>query len=203
MWYILIYIYIAITSISGPKKKSPNFNFPQFHSKKWKTLTRTHTHTLGVGSFSFQCFVFFVIIAFSCLSFSSVPQFLDFLKPKVAHRTRLQAKQKKLYIIYIYIVSATHNLVRGCNSHCLRSRSCFKPLHADGLFCSQLFGRGLLNNLTSIATGAAPLQKCKTWELVDPVVAHPVTTKQTIYKYGAHPISWADLMQKCYFCLVL
>ena len=31
---------------------------------------------------SFQCFVFFLIFAFSCLSFSSFPLLLDFLKPK-------------------------------------------------------------------------------------------------------------------------
>ena len=34
------------------------------------------------GSFTLQCFVFFLIFAFSCLSFSSFPLLLDFLKPK-------------------------------------------------------------------------------------------------------------------------
>ena len=34
------------------------------------------------GFFTFECFVFFLIFAFSCLSLSSFPLLLDFLKPK-------------------------------------------------------------------------------------------------------------------------
>ena len=34
------------------------------------------------GFLTFQCFVFFLVFAFSCLSFSSFPLLLDFLKPK-------------------------------------------------------------------------------------------------------------------------
>ena len=71
--YICIYICMAITSISG-LQKSQKFNFPQFYSKKTKHL--------AWGVFTFQCFVFFLISAFSCLSFSSFSLLLDFLKPK-------------------------------------------------------------------------------------------------------------------------
>ena len=61
---------MAITSISGPKSKfqvSPNFivkNDPENPLTWW-------------GGFVFQCFVFFLIFAFSCLSFSSFPLLLD------------------------------------------------------------------------------------------------------------------------------
>ena len=56
--------------------------FPQFHSKKsQKTHTHTHTHLVW-GFFTFQCFAFFLIFAFSSLSFSAFPLLLDFLKPK-------------------------------------------------------------------------------------------------------------------------
>ena len=37
---------------------------------------------LAWGVFTFQCFVFFLIFAFFCLSFPSSPLLLDFLKPK-------------------------------------------------------------------------------------------------------------------------
>ena len=61
---------MGLTSISGPKQ-GQNFNLPRFYSKNWQ---KTHTHTLLVwGFFTFQCFVFFLIFAFSCLSFSSFP----------------------------------------------------------------------------------------------------------------------------------
>ena len=76
-----IYIYMAITSISGPNK-GQNFNFPQLYTKKWPRNKKKHTHTLGVGGFTFQCFVFSLIFAFSCLSFLSFPVLLGFLKPK-------------------------------------------------------------------------------------------------------------------------
>ena len=56
----------------GPNKVKIS-KFPQFYSKK--------THLVR-GFFTFQCFVFFLIFAFSCLSFSSFPLLLDFLKPK-------------------------------------------------------------------------------------------------------------------------
>ena len=36
-----------------------------------------------MGVFTFQCFVFFLIFAFSCLSFSSFPLLLDILNLKV------------------------------------------------------------------------------------------------------------------------
>ena len=42
---------------------------------------KKHTHLVW-GFFTFQCFVFFLTFAFSCLSFSSFPLLLDFLKPK-------------------------------------------------------------------------------------------------------------------------
>ena len=48
----------------------------QFYSKTWK-----NTHLVW-GFFTFQCFVFFLIFAFSCLCFSSFPLLLDFLNPK-------------------------------------------------------------------------------------------------------------------------
>ena len=65
---IYIYIYTAITSISGPKK-GQNLKFPQLYSRKWPR----RTPTLGVGVFHASMFVFFLIFAFSCLSFSSFP----------------------------------------------------------------------------------------------------------------------------------
>ena len=61
---------MAITSISGPKKVKISI-FPSCIVKNdvWGFLT-------------FQWFVFFLIFAFSCLSFSAFPLLLDFLKPK-------------------------------------------------------------------------------------------------------------------------
>ena len=64
---------MAITSISGPKKDKI-FDFPRFFYRKKKP-------SLGRGGVMFQCFVFFLTFAFSCLSFSSFPLRLDFLKP--------------------------------------------------------------------------------------------------------------------------
>ena len=40
-------------------------------------MTQKKKHTLGVV-FMFQCFAFFLISAFACLGFSSVPLLLDF-----------------------------------------------------------------------------------------------------------------------------
>ena len=59
---------IATTWISGPKKRQNFQNFPQFYCKKprkYKELTWCF--------FMFQCFVFFLIFAFSCLSFFIFP----------------------------------------------------------------------------------------------------------------------------------
>ena len=62
------------------KKWSKFLLFPSFIVEENK---KKHTHThLVWGFFTFQCFVFFLIFAFSCLSFSSFPLLLDFLKPK-------------------------------------------------------------------------------------------------------------------------
>ena len=66
---------MAITSISGPKK-GQNFNFHHFIVKNDPNNPLTWW-----GFFMFQCFVFFFIFAFSCLSFSSFPLLFDFLKP--------------------------------------------------------------------------------------------------------------------------
>ena len=68
---------MAITSISEPKK-GQNFNFPQFYSKN----DPEKPHAWCGVFFTFQCFVFFLIFALSCLSFSSFPLLLDFLKPQ-------------------------------------------------------------------------------------------------------------------------
>ena len=51
------------------------------NKSKRHTHTHTHTHT-WCGVFTFQCFVFFLIFAFSCLRFPSFSLLLDFLKPK-------------------------------------------------------------------------------------------------------------------------
>ena len=90
--YIYIYIYMAITSISGPKK-GHIFNFPQFRSKD---DPEKHPHLVR-GFFTFQCFVFFLMFAFSCLSFSSFPLLLDFSKPESGPSNEVIGS------IYIYI----------------------------------------------------------------------------------------------------
>ena len=78
LWHeIITYENLAITSISGPKK-GQIFNLPQFYSKNGPEKP---PHLVW-GFFTFQRFVFFLIFAFSCLSFSSFPLLLDFLKPK-------------------------------------------------------------------------------------------------------------------------
>ena len=68
---------LAITSISGPKKVNISI-FPQLYSKN---DPEKPPHQVW-GFFTFQWFVFFLIFAFSCLSLSSFPLLLDFLKPK-------------------------------------------------------------------------------------------------------------------------
>ena len=68
---------MAITSISGPKQ-GRNFNVPQFYSKN---DPEKPPHQVW-GFFTFQCFLFFLTFAFSCLIFSSFPLLLGFLKPK-------------------------------------------------------------------------------------------------------------------------
>ena len=60
------------------QKKVKISQFPQFYSKN----DPEKPPHLVWGFFMFQCFVFFLIFAFSCLSFSSFPLLLDFLKPK-------------------------------------------------------------------------------------------------------------------------
>ena len=62
-------------------KKRSTFQFFSKNEKKKKKKQHTHTHLVW-GFFTFQCFVFFLIFAFSCLKSSSSPLFLDLLKPK-------------------------------------------------------------------------------------------------------------------------
>ena len=59
------------------------------------------------GFFTFQCFVFFLILAFSCLSFSSFPLLLDILKPK-------SGPSNEVIGLYIYIY------IYGCGAICRR-----------------------------------------------------------------------------------
>ena len=79
----------------GPKKVKTSI-FPSFIVKlTQKKHTHIHTHThLVWGFFVFQCFVIFLIFAFSCLSFSSFPLLLDFLKPESGPSNE---------VVYIYI----------------------------------------------------------------------------------------------------
>ena len=53
-----------------------------------------------MGVFTFQCFVLFLIFAFSCLSFSSFPLLLDFLKAKSGPSNEVSRH------IYIYAVGS-------------------------------------------------------------------------------------------------
>ena len=94
--YVCVYIYIwgAITSISGPKK-GQHFKFYPVSKEKNK-----HPHLVW-GFFTFQCFVFFLIFAFYCISFSSFPLLLDFLKPKSGPSNEVIGYGAILYI-YIY-----------------------------------------------------------------------------------------------------
>ena len=59
------------------------------------------------GFFTFQCFVFLLIFAFSCLIFSSFPLLLDFLKPKSGPLNEVIGyvilNEVIGYVIYIYI----------------------------------------------------------------------------------------------------
>ena len=70
--------YMAITSISGPKKRSKFQFFPSFIAKKWPRKKPT----LGVGVFHVSMFCHLSHLCLFCLSFSSFPLLLDFLKPK-------------------------------------------------------------------------------------------------------------------------
>ena len=72
------YLFLAVTSVGGQVwvknlKKIPSFIAKNVHEtpppKRW-------------GFFMFQCFFFFLIFAFFCLSFSSLPLLLDIFKPK-------------------------------------------------------------------------------------------------------------------------
>ena len=87
-----IYIYIYGHNLNQWAKTRSHFQFcPNFivkHDPEKKK--KTHTHTLGAGFFfTFQCFVFFLIFAFSCPSFYLSLCFLTFWSLKVAHRMRL------------------------------------------------------------------------------------------------------------------
>ena len=76
---IYIYIYICGHNLNQWAKIRSTFqNFPSFIAKN----DPEKPPHLVWGFFTFQCFVFFIIFAFSCLSFSSFPLLLDFLKPK-------------------------------------------------------------------------------------------------------------------------
>ena len=76
--YIYIYIYVALTPLGGQilvknLKKIPSLTVKNGHEtpppKRW-------------GFFTFQCFFFFLIFAFFCHGFSSLPVLLDILRPK-------------------------------------------------------------------------------------------------------------------------
>ena len=56
-----------------------NLSFPQFYSKHWPRKTPTKTW----GFFMFPSFFFFLLSAFFCLCFSSLPLHFDILKPKI------------------------------------------------------------------------------------------------------------------------
>ena len=77
-WSSFAMQFLAITSISGQKKGSKIQISPQFYSKN----DPEKPPHLVWGFFTFQYFAFFLIVAFSSLSFSSFPLLLDFLKPK-------------------------------------------------------------------------------------------------------------------------
>ena len=88
-YWIYIYIYVAITSISG-QKKGQIFNFPQFYSKKWPRKTPTPS----VGVFHVSMFCLLSHLCLFCLIFSSFPLLLDFLKSKSGPLNE---------VLYIYI----------------------------------------------------------------------------------------------------
>ena len=55
------------------------------------------------GFFTFQYFVFFLIFAFSCLSFSSFPLLLDFSKPKSGPSNEVIGKISIYIYMYMYM----------------------------------------------------------------------------------------------------
>ena len=89
---LYIYIYISGCNLSGwadlgqKSQKIPSYIVKNGHEtlpKRW-------------GFFMFQCFSFFLIFAFFCLSFSSLPLLLVFFKPK-------NGPPNEVLGIYIYI----------------------------------------------------------------------------------------------------
>ena len=77
--YLSLYIYIYGHNLNQWAKKRSKFQF--FPSFIVKNDPEKPPHQVW-GFFTFQCFVFLLIFAFSCLIFSSFPLLLDFLKPK-------------------------------------------------------------------------------------------------------------------------
>ena len=72
-------VYFLGHNLNQWAQKRSNFQFfPNFIVK----MTQDKPPHLVWGFFTFQCFVFFLIFAFSCLSCSSFPLLLDLLKPK-------------------------------------------------------------------------------------------------------------------------
>ena len=74
--------------------------FAQFYSKN---DPENPPHQVW-GLFTFQCFVFFLIFAFSCLCFSSFPLHLDFLNPKSGPSNEVIGMHA---YIYVYICMLT------------------------------------------------------------------------------------------------
>ena len=101
--YIYIYIYMYGHNLNQSARRWSKFqNFPQFYRKD----DPENPPHLVWGFFTFQCFVFFLIFAFSCFSYSSSPLLLDFLKPK-------SGPSNEVLYIYIYIIYAGVFACRG------------------------------------------------------------------------------------------
>ena len=69
-------------------------------------MTQKKTPHLVCGFFTFQCFVFFLIFAISCLSFSDFPLLLDFLKPKSGPSNEVIGKMAiyKIALLYFFVI---------------------------------------------------------------------------------------------------
>ena len=89
-----------------------NLNFPpKFYSKNWPRKTPTNLW----GFFMFPSFIFFLLSAFCCLCFSSLPLHFDILNSKIV------PTRWGLWHIYIYVLHL-------CLGYCLRaSRSVACP----------------------------------------------------------------------------
>ena len=70
------------------QRKVKNSIFPSFYSKKWLRKAPTLGVCVCVFFFAFQCFVFFLIFAFCCLSFHVSLCFLTLWSIKWGHRRR-------------------------------------------------------------------------------------------------------------------